>query len=178
ALDRAVAILDTIWRSQPADVVLLAGKGHETYQETRGVRVPFDDREWARFALSWRGSVAIATDTRTIERGQIFLALSGERFDGHDYVSQAAERGAVAAVVAHDVSDAGIPLFVLGDTRQALIRMAGAWRSQFEIPLIAVTGSNGKTTTKEMIASILRAWVGPEAMVATRGNFNNDIGLP
>ncbi len=177
-LDRAAAILETIWAAQAADVVLLAGKGHETYQETKGKRSAFDDREWARFALMWRGSPEINTDTRALKRGQIFLALEGERFDGHDYVNQAAECGAVAAIVARPLADARIPLFVLGDTHQALKRIAGVWRRQFDLPLIAVTGSNGKTTTKEMIASILREWLGEEAMVATRGNLNNDIGLP
>src|SRR5690606_41515643 len=83
-LDRAVAILDTIWRARPADVVLLAGKGHETYQEVKGKRSPFDDREWGRFALTWRGQHAIVTDTRSLEADQVFLALSGERFDGHE----------------------------------------------------------------------------------------------
>ena len=177
-LDRATAILDTVWRAQPADVVLLAGKGHETYQEIQGERRPFDDREWARLALVWRGAPEISTDTRSLEAGQIFLALSGERYDGHNYLNQAAERGAIAAIVAHPVADAKLPLIVLGDTRAALRRIAAVWRSQFELPVIAVTGSNGKTTTKEMIASILREWLGQESMVATRGNLNNDIGLP
>lgn len=177
-LDRAVAILGAIWRAQPADVVLLAGKGHETWQEAGGKRSVFDDREWARFALSWRGHPEIATDSRVIEAGQIFLALGGERFDGHDYIAQAAERGSVAAIAERRIPDSPIPLFVLGDTRQALIRIATAWRGLFDLPLIAVTGSNGKTTTKEMIASVLRAWVGAESMVATRGNLNNDVGLP
>ena len=177
-LDRAVAILDTIWRAQPTDVVLLAGKGHETWQEVAGVRSSFDDREWARFALSWRGAPAINTDTRHIATGEIFLALEGDRFDGHDYVEQAAERGASAAIVAKPLADCPIPQFMLGDTRHALVRIARAWRALFDLPLIAVTGSNGKTTTKEMIASILRAWLGMESMVATRGNLNNDIGLP
>src|SRR5690606_28269590 len=177
-LDRAAAILQAVWQAQPADVVLLAGKGHETYQEIKGLRSAFDDREWARFALTWQGSPQINTDTRSLEPGQIFLALSGDRFDGHDYLGQAAERGAVAAIVAHAVADADLPQFVLGDTRQALIRIARVWRQQFMLPLIAVTGSNGKTTTKEMIATILRAWLGEESMIATRGNLNNDIGLP
>lgn len=177
-LDRATAILDAVWGAEPADVVLLAGKGHETYQEISGRRSPFDDRQWARFALTWRGEPSISTDSRNMEPGQIFLALSGERFDGHDYLEQAAERGATAAIVARPIVEAPLPLFVLGDTRQALSRIAAAWRRQFELPLIAVTGSNGKTTTKEMIASILRAWLGAESMVATRGNLNNDIGVP
>lgn len=177
-LDRAKAILAAIWQARPADVILVAGKGHETYQETAGRRTPFDDREWARFALSWRGVPAIVTDTRAIEPGQIFLALEGDRHDGHDYVAQAAERGAAAVIVARRIEGADIPQFLLGDTRQALTRIAAAWRARFDLPLIAVTGSNGKTTTKEMIASILRSWLGPDATVATRGNLNNDIGLP
>ena len=177
-LDRAVAILDTIWSAQPNDVVLLAGKGHETYQETSGVRRTFDDREWARFALSWRGTPTISSDTRSLGQGELFLALEGDHFDGHDYLRKAAGQGAVAAIVARRSSEAPLPVYLLGDTRQALARIARAWRRQFSLPLIAVTGSNGKTTTKEMIASILRAWVGPEAVAATRGNLNNDIGVP
>lgn len=177
-LDRAVAILDTIWRAEPNDVVLLAGKGHETYQEVRGERSVFDDREWARFALSWRGAPSIATDTRSIEQGQVFLALEGERFDGHDYLHVAAQQGASAAIVGRRMGEVPLPVYLLGDTRRALARIARAWRRQFSLPVIAVTGSNGKTTTKEMIASILRAWVGAEAVAATRGNLNNDIGVP
>lgn len=177
-LDRAIAILDTVWRAQPADVVLLAGKGHETWQESAGKRTPFDDREWGRFALAWRAAPALNTDSRNIVAGEIFLALQGERFDGHDYVVQAAERGAAAAVVARSVPEASLPQFVLGDTLEALVRIASAWRALHQIPLIAVTGSNGKTSTKEMIASILRAWLGAESMVATRGNLNNEIGVP
>ncbi|NLC36923.1 MAG: UDP-N-acetylmuramoyl-L-alanyl-D-glutamate--2,6-diaminopimelate ligase, partial [Alcaligenaceae bacterium] len=113
-LDRAAAILTAVWCTQPADIVLLAGKGHETYQEIRGVRSPFDDREWARFALTWRACPVITSDSRTVAPGQIFLALSGERFDGHDYVEQAAGRGAIAAVVAHAVPGVDIPQFMLG----------------------------------------------------------------
>ena len=177
-LDRATAILHAVWSADAADVVLLAGKGHETYQEAGGRRSPFDDREWARFALTWRAGATLNTDSRSMEQGQLFLALSGERFDGHDYVEQAAERGATAAIVARRLPEAPLPQFVLGDTHLALSRIAGAWRRQFELPLIAVTGSNGKTTTKEMIASILRVWLGAESMVATRGNLNNDIGVP
>ena len=176
-LDRALAILGAIWGSSPADVVLIAGKGHETYQEAHGKRVPFDDREWARFALAWLRGPSLSTDTRGIGAGQLFVALKGESFDGHAYLRQAEQAGACAAVV--ERRDPSVPLhqFVLGDTRQALIRAATAWRRTFDLPVIAVTGSNGKTTTKEMIAAILRQSLG-EAGLATRGNLNNDIGVP
>jgi len=176
--DRATAILDSIWRAGEHDVILLAGKGHETYQEVRHVRSPFDDREWARFALSWQQDPSLSTDTRGLSPGAVFLALRGDRFDGHDYLDAAAQAGARAAIVAAPVAGARIPQIVLGDTRQALIRIATVWRRQFEISVIAVTGSNGKTTTKEMISAILAAWWGEAGRLATRGNFNNEIGLP
>jgi murE/murF fusion protein len=176
--DRARAILDTVWRAGDRDVVLLAGKGHETYQEVHHVRSPFDDREWARFALTWQQGARLSTDTRSLKPGDVFLALRGERFDGHDYVRAAAEAGARAAVVAHPVAGAGLPQIVLGDTREALRRLATVWRGLFSLPVIAVTGSNGKTTTKEMISAILAAWMGEEGRLATPGNFNNDIGVP
>ncbi|WP_323011784.1 bifunctional UDP-N-acetylmuramoyl-L-alanyl-D-glutamate--2,6-diaminopimelate ligase MurE/UDP-N-acetylmuramoyl-tripeptide--D-alanyl-D-alanine ligase MurF [Castellaniella sp.] len=176
--DRATAILDTIWRASEKDVVLLAGKGHETYQEVQHVRSPFDDREWARFALTWQHGQPLSTDSRQLPEGALFLALRGEYFDGHDYLSAAAQAGARAAIVAERVDGAELPQIVLGDTRQALIRMATVWRSLFTMPVIAVAGSNGKTTTKEMLSAILAAWWGEASRLATRGNFNNDIGLP
>lgn len=177
-LDRALAILSCIWAADVHDVVLLAGKGHETYQEFQGQRVPFDDREWARFALSWQQGMSISTDTRSIAKGQLFVALKGESFDGHAYLATALEAGACAAVVEHKDADVALPQFVLGDTRQALIRISTVWRRQHELPVVAVTGSNGKTTTKEMVASIFRQSPGEEASLATRGNLNNDIGVP
>ncbi|WP_103035845.1 bifunctional UDP-N-acetylmuramoyl-L-alanyl-D-glutamate--2,6-diaminopimelate ligase MurE/UDP-N-acetylmuramoyl-tripeptide--D-alanyl-D-alanine ligase MurF [Castellaniella caeni] len=176
--DRAAAILDAIWRADERDVVLLAGKGHETYQEVQHVRSPFDDREWARFALSWRQAPVLSTDSRKLPPGALFLALRGERFDGHDYLDAAAQAGARAAIVAHPVLPCALPQIVLGDTHAALIHAATVWRRLFDVPVIAVTGSNGKTTTKEMISAILAAWWGEDARLATRGNFNNDIGLP
>jgi len=176
--DRAQAILRTVWTADAADVVLLAGKGHETYQEIAGRRQPFDDREWARAALSLQPAPVVSTDTRAIAEGDVFVALSGERFDGHDYLDQACAAGARAAIVARRVETSRLPQIVLGDTRRALGQLAGAWRSLHALPLIAVTGSNGKTTTKEMIAAILAAWVGEEARLASPGNFNNDIGVP
>ncbi|WP_442596179.1 bifunctional UDP-N-acetylmuramoyl-L-alanyl-D-glutamate--2,6-diaminopimelate ligase MurE/UDP-N-acetylmuramoyl-tripeptide--D-alanyl-D-alanine ligase MurF [Parapusillimonas sp. JC17] len=177
-LDRASAILSVIWGASSDDVVLIAGKGHETYQETQGVRVPFDDREWARFALSWKQGLVISTDTRSLAPGQLFVAIRGDTFDGHDYLEAARAAGACAAVVERKQPEIGMQQFELGDTRQALIRISTVWRRQFGIPAIAVAGSNGKTTTKEMIASILRHWLGEECSLATRGNLNNDIGVP
>ncbi len=120
----------------------------------------------------------VSTDTRAIGAGQLFVALRGERFDAHDFLDQAAAAGAAALLVSDAARlPAGVPALVVDDTRLALGRLAAAWRARFAVPVIAVTGSNGKTTTKEMIATILRAHFG-DAVLATRGNLNNDIGLP
>ncbi len=177
-LDRALAIMSAIWTADAADVVLLAGKGHETYQEAKGARMPFDDREWARFALAWRRGLTLSTDSRRIEAGQLFVALKGDAFDGHAYLAQVMQAGAFAAIVEQRNDSIALPQFVLGDTRAALIRISTAWRRLFTLPLVGVTGSNGKTTTKEMIASIFGAWLTPDASLATQGNLNNDIGVP
>ncbi|MCL2635561.1 MAG: UDP-N-acetylmuramoyl-tripeptide--D-alanyl-D-alanine ligase [Betaproteobacteria bacterium] len=120
----------------------------------------------------------VGTDTRSVRPGQLFVALRGERYDAHDFLAQAVAAGAAALLVGDETKlPAGVPAVVVADTRLALGALAGAWRAAFALPLIAVTGSNGKTTTKEMIAAILQAAFG-EAVLATRGNFNNDIGLP
>ena len=116
----------------------------------------------------------ISTDTRTLSEGNLFVALKGPNFDGHDYIEQAHQHGAVAAAVSRQ-SSSPIPLLEVEDTRIALAELAAHWRSQFVIPLIAVTGSNGKTSVKEMLASILRRC--GETLV-TQGNLNNDIGVP
>jgi murE/murF fusion protein len=176
--DRAQAVLHAIWLAAAEDVVLLAGKGHETYQEIEGRKLPFDDREWARLALLLPQVPALSTDTRRIGKGELFLALSGDNFDGHEYLAQAQASGACAAVVAHGVPGSDLPQLVLGDTRLALGRIGAAWRARFNLPVVAVTGSNGKTTTKEMVSAILAAWQGEENRLATAGNFNNDIGVP
>ena len=128
----------------------------------------------------------VSTDSRGVRPGELFEALRGDRFDGHDFVATARERGAAAVMV--DVAGAeslqaneataGIPALVVDDTRLALGQLAAAWRTHFSLPLIGVTGSNGKTTNKEMIASILRANFGADAVLSTQGNLNNDIGLP
>ena len=119
----------------------------------------------------------VHTDSRSLQAGDLFVALRGERFDAHDFLSQVRTTGAAAVLAERDVDTSGLPGVEVKDTRQALGALARGWRSQFQIPLVAVTGSNGKTTVTQMIASILRAWAG-EASLATQGNFNNDIGLP
>ena len=122
----------------------------------------------------------VHTDTRTLQDGDLFVALKGERFDAHDFLPQAQAAGAVAAIASHGLEAAGMAGIEVPDTLLALGVLARAWRAQFDLPLIAVTGSNGKTTVTQMIASILRAHVGAqgEAALATRGNFNNSIGMP
>ena len=123
----------------------------------------------------------VHTDSRSLQPGDLFVALRGERFDGNHFIAQAKAQGAVAVVceasgevqaAAHD-----LPALVVPDARVALGELAAGWRSQFDLPLIAVTGSNGKTTVTQMIASILRAHAG-EAALSTQGNLNNDIGVP
>ena len=106
----------------------------------------------------------VHSDTRTLRPGDLFVALKGERFDAHDYLRQAREAGAAAALVSADrrqsLDEAGLPGLLVADTRVALGDLAAGWRARFSLPLIAVAGSNGKTTVTQMIASILRAWVG------------------
>jgi UDP-N-acetylmuramoyl-tripeptide--D-alanyl-D-alanine ligase len=116
----------------------------------------------------------VSTDTRTLARGELFVALTGPRFDGHAFLAEAANRGAVGALVSRPV-EGGVPSVQVADTRLALGRLAAHWRRQFTLPLVAVTGSNGKTTVKNMIATILGE-TGPG--LATQGNLNNDIGVP
>lgn len=206
--DRARAIGQAIHTSRVNDVILISGKGHENYQEIAQVKHPFSDKEQATLALITYTApearvslldlcvdlaavphnmsaetarlpfVGVSTDNRKVQPGHVFVALKGERFDGHAFVASAAQAGAAVAVVAYPVPDCPIAQWVVADTRDALLSMASYWRQRFAIPLIAVTGSNGKTTTKEMIASILACHVGWHARLATQGNLNNDIGLP
>jgi len=147
---------------------------------------------------------AVSTDSRKIVAGDLFVALRGENFDGYEFVPGALRDGAVAAVVNVDSYEAnssmldpqsparGTPpdtrpegglgaasILLVEDTRLALGQLAAYWRRKFEVPLVAITGSNGKTTVKEMLASILRTAAGSEdAVLATKGNLNNDIGMP
>lgn len=116
----------------------------------------------------------VSTDTRSLKKGDLFVALKGPNFDGHLFLAEALGAGAVGAIVSRPIATA-LPTIKVDDTRVALGVLASFWRRQFQIPLIAVTGSNGKTTVKNMIASIL-AEAAP--VCATQGNLNNDIGVP
>jgi len=134
----------------------------------------------------WRGAPApplqgISTDTRRLAPGSLFVALRGERFDGHDFLADAARAGAGAAVVAEDwaappaATAAALPMLAVPDTLAALGALARLHRRRFRIPVVGVTGSNGKTTTREMIAAIL-ARRGP--VLRSEGNLNNEVGVP
>ena len=140
-----------------------------------GAQYSGDDAEFA----------AVCTDSRAVKPGDLFVALKGERFDAHEFLAQAAAAGAAGALVER-ASKLDLPQIVVDDTTRALGRLGNYWRRQFDIPLIAVTGSNGKTTVKEMLASILREALntgtagapGDAGVLATRGNLNNHIGVP
>src|SRR5450830_368672 len=120
----------------------------------------------------------VTTDSRAVSLGNLFVALRGERFDAHDFLDTVAAQGAAAVVVERLPPGLTVPAIVVDDSRVALGTIARHWRQQFDIPVIAVTGSNGKTTVKEMIAAILAAAFGEANSLATRGNFNNEIGVP
>jgi UDP-N-acetylmuramoyl-tripeptide--D-alanyl-D-alanine ligase len=121
-----------------------------------------------------RGFSRVITDTRRLEPGDLFVALSGERFDGHDFLRRAASLGAAGAIVSR-VIDCALPQIEVADALAALQAYGAAWRAQFDYPVIGVTGSNGKTTTKQLLAAVLAA-KGP--VLATDGNYNNHIGVP
>jgi len=121
---------------------------------------------------------SVGTDSRTVAPGALFVALRGEHHDAHAFIPQVQAAGAAAVVVERWVEGMRAPALIVPDTRVALGEIAAGWRRRFALPLIAVTGSNGKTTVKEMIASILAAHFGEDARLATAGNLNNDIGVP
>ena len=134
--------------------------------------------------LAGDGEVSVLrvhTDTRSVEPGDLFLALKGEKFDANTMLHEASKQGAAGLIchagLAAESYPEGIPRIEVTDTHAALAQLAAGWRAQFSIPVIAVTGSNGKTTVTQMIASILNAAAGDDAL-ATRGNLNNDIGVP
>jgi len=204
---RKQAIQAGIQLAAPGDIVLIAGKGHEDYQLINGEKLFFDDRvtaldamiSWNRFHLEQATGAAVvsqghqsalrevSTDTRTITKGNIFVALAGEKFDGHDYVSAAIDSGAKAVVVHKQSAEVPADVIVVsvGDTLKALGDMA-AYRRQLlgsRVKCLAVTGSSGKTTVKEMTAAICTVFLenshgGIDPVLKTAGNFNNLIGLP
>ena len=217
-LDRAQAIRWALAHATPQDVVLIAGKGHEDYQEVRGQKTHFSDQEevekmwnsgrdltegaqlhapvlmslgqvqtWLQQAgLSVRllgdpdtPLLRVHTDTRSLQLGDLFVALKGESFDAGTMLPQAKAAGAAAAITqtAGALAAAGLAGLEVDDSLLAFGALAAAWRAQFSLPLIAVTGSNGKTTVTQMIASVLRAYAG-DAALATQGNLNNAIGVP
>ncbi len=136
---------------------------------------------------------AVGTDTRALSPQALFVALKGDRYDGHDFINQAAQQRAAGALVQKSglrIEDRGLsdrlPLLIVDDTKKSLGTLAAYWRNKFDMPLVALTGSNGKTTVKEMLASILREACSAQSSIldpqsgvlATRGNLNNDIGVP
>jgi len=210
--DRARAIVQALQAAAGNDVVLVAGKGHEDYQEIKGQRLPFSDVAQVRLVLAERASSAIVlsaaqvtgwlqvatpvgldattglgftrvhSDSRSVQPGDLFVALRGERFDASDFLADVRAKGALAAIcqgeqAADKLQRAGLPGWQVADARQALAQLARGYRAQFTLPLIGVTGSNGKTTVTQMIAAILHAYQG-DAALATQGNLNNDIGVP
>src|SRR3989344_955289 len=116
----------------------------------------------------------VGHDTRTLQRGDLYVAIKGEHFDGHSFLAEAITAGAVGALLARDM-ETSLPYVRVPNTRLGLGNLGAFWRGQFKIPVIAVTGSNGKTMVKEMIGAILGE-TGPRCV--TRGNYNNDIGVP
>lgn len=145
----------------------------------------------------WQGRdvlfTGVSTDSRALQQGDLFVALTGERFDGHRFVHAAHKQGAVAAMVKLEFDEKALsvefPLMRVNNTRLGLGQLAAHWRSRFSLPFVAITGSNGKTTVKEMLAAILRQAAGEKTVkkevdvdssrvLATLGNLNNDIGVP
>ncbi len=121
----------------------------------------------------------IGSDSRQIQSGELFIALLGDRFNAHEFLGDVATAGASAALISDKTAcPESLPAVCVRDVKQGLGELAKAWRAQFSIPVALVTGSNGKTTVKEMIASIFKAAASEEHTLVTKGNFNNDIGLP
>ncbi len=123
-----------------------------------------------------RLTTGVTTDTRSLQPGDIFVALAGEKFEGHDFVDMAIASGAIALVLSRELSlTADIPQFIVPDTLQAYQQIASWWRDRFKLPVIGVTGSVGKTSTKELIAAVLNT---QGKVLKTQANFNNEIGVP
>ncbi len=205
--ERAQAIALAVSLAKPADIIVVAGKGHEDYQLAQGRKIFFDDRLCALDALfAWNqkhllhatgGRIGcegkqtlfgkVSTDTRSLEPGDIFVALAGENFDGHDYVQAAVKSGAAAVIVHKALAKPvkNVLVIEVADTLQALGDLAAYRRNLLRgrVQVLALTGSSGKTTVKEMLAVICRRHLGskqgqPDPLLKTVGNFNNLVGLP
>jgi murE/murF fusion protein len=204
--NRRRAIGAALLQAGEGDVVVIAGKGHETDQRSGDLVLPFDDVREAAGLLRRRPRPAfiprdfvdavlgppssliaastflgVSTDSRSIEPGCLFIPLVGDRFDGHAFVESALQAGAAAALVARGTPLAArtdLPIYVVDDTLAALQVLAERWLQALPATRIGLTGSNGKTTTKELLAAALRAGFGDDAVVATYGNLNNHIGVP
>ncbi len=208
--DRAEAIQAAVSQAGEDDVILIAGKGHEDYQEINGIKHHFSDFEEGLKALKIRyeglddmpkakatlkefadfsGGVSqivgdpetsfssLTFDSRQVTAGALFFCIRAAR-DGHAFIGAAKEKGAAAAVVDHYVEGAEIPQIIVKDTRQALLQSAASWRKLFRIPVVTIAGSNGKTTTTQLLKSILLAKYRDNEVVVTEGNLNNDLGVP
>ena len=195
---RALAIRTAVAGLEEGDILVIAGKGHETGQLIKGVMHPFDDREEARKAIDeadaplWtaaeiaaitNGKAAenfdifgISIDTRTLKKGDLFVALKGEKTDGHDYAAAAIEKGAAGVLVSYIPADVSPEqVIVVDDVLKALEAMALHARRRGKAKIIGVTGSSGKTSTKEMLKTALSA---AGKTHTTIGNLNNNIGMP
>jgi UDP-N-acetylmuramoyl-tripeptide--D-alanyl-D-alanine ligase len=117
----------------------------------------------------------VTTDTRTIKPQELFIALVGENFDGHSFIEEAVDKGAIAVIINRQIESVAVPQFIVKDTLTAYQQIAQWWRDRFEIPVIGVTGSVGKTSTKELISAVLST---QGKVLKTEGNFNNEIGVP
>jgi len=211
-MNRHLAISTAVRHAGSKDIVLISGKGHENYQVNKNGKIFFDDRVEAemqleaksgappRWKLEWVQQLTggqflypveesvtfntISTDTRTIQPGDLFIALKGEKFDGRIFSQKAVEKGAAGLLINHTngrkQADLGfhpsIPVLLVPDTVVALGQLAGGWRRwNNNLLVVGITGSSGKTTVKEMTGSILSQ---NRAIIKTEGNFNNLIGLP
>ena len=196
-VERELAIKAAVFEATPGDIVLIAGKGHEDYQILGSTKIKFDDREHAAWASGERtvltlDEIAAATggsvigdgeleidraviDGRSAAAGDLYVAIRGERFDGHNFVDQAMQSGASALLVERGVVlPATVSRVAVDDTRVALGALARYVRNQWALPVVGVTGSAGKTTTKELIAAATRT-LHP---LASRGSLNNETGVP
>ena len=202
--NRRLAIRAAVRAAVEGDVVVVAGKGHEREQTSQGVKAPFDDVREAEAALSQASRPAFVprafveatlggsftdgapavfagtgTDSRALEPGALFVPLIGESFDGHEFIEVAMQSGAGAALVQRArAATTKAPHLAVDDTLAALQALARGWLLSQPAVRIGLTGSNGKTTTKELIAAAIGAVVGPDAVLATDGNLNNHIGVP